>query len=99
GCQRLAITTLCGATPAACRQRAVRQLGGTKDMDWKLIGSVLMCSIPLFATAGSFDDALRKLEPEERSHQACIIKGLDILRPDARLRGADRLKTSILSPP
>ena len=66
-------------------------------MDWKLIGSVGMCCMPLFATAGSFDDALRKLEPEERSHQACIIKGLDAVRRDARLRHADRINTSIFS--
>ena len=34
------------------------------------------CALPVVAVAGSFDDALRKLEPEERSHQACIIEGL-----------------------
>jgi hypothetical protein len=56
-----------------------------------------VCCMPALATAGPFDDALRKLEPEERSHQACIIKGLDAVRRDARLRAADRMKTSIFS--
>ena len=53
--------------------------------------------MPALVAAGAFDDALRKLEPEERSHQACIIKGLDAVRRDPRLRGADRMKTSIFS--
>jgi len=40
---------------------------------------------------------LAKLSPEERSHQACILRGLDTVRHDARLRKADRMKTSIFS--
>lgn len=32
-----------------------------------------------------------KLDPEERAHQACAIKGLDVVRRDKRLEGADRL--------
>lgn len=55
------------------------------------------CFMPALGAAGPFDDALRKLEPEERSHQACIIRGLDVVRRDPRLRGADRMKTSIFS--
>lgn len=56
---------------------------------------ICACALPVVAAAGSFDDALRKLEPEERSHQACIIKGLETVHRDARLRDADRMKTSI----
>ena len=41
------------------------------------------------------EDALRKLDPVERAHQACAIKGVDTLRRDKRLPGADRLKTGI----
>lgn len=66
-------------------------------MRWKLLGLFCACCMPVLATAGSFDNALRKLEPEERSHQACIIKGLDTVRRDARLRHADQMKTSIFS--
>ncbi len=36
-----------------------------------------------------------KLDPEERAHQACIIKGIDTIRRDGKLPKADRLKTSI----
>jgi hypothetical protein len=53
--------------------------------------------MPLFAATGSFDDALRKLEPEERFHQACIIKGVYTVRRDARMRNDDRMKRSIFS--
>ena len=50
------------------------------------------------ASAGPLEQALLKLSPEERSHQVCILKGLETGKRDKRLRGADRLKTSILSP-
>lgn len=45
-----------------------------------------------------FTQTLSKLDPEERSHQACIIRGFDAVRADPRLRKADRMKTSILTP-
>lgn len=32
-----------------------------------------------------------KLNPEERAHQACVAKGLDVVRRDKRLSKADRL--------
>jgi hypothetical protein len=41
------------------------------------------------------EDALKKLDPVERAHQACAIKGIDTLRREKRLPGADRLKTGI----
>jgi hypothetical protein len=41
------------------------------------------------------EDALKKLDPEERAHQACAIKGVDTLRRDKRLPGADRIKTRV----
>jgi len=41
------------------------------------------------------DKALKKLDPVERAHQACAIKGVDTLRRDKRLPGADRLKTGV----
>jgi hypothetical protein len=40
-----------------------------------------------------------KLEPEYRAQQACVIKGLDVLRHDVRFRDADRIKTGTVAPP
>jgi hypothetical protein len=62
-----------------------------------VLTALYACALPVVAVAGSFDDALRKLEPEERSHQACIIKGLETVHRDGRLGDADRMKTSIFS--
>jgi hypothetical protein len=45
-------------------------------MRWKLLAGFCTCCMSVLAMAGPFDDTLRKLEPEERSHQACIIRGL-----------------------
>lgn len=42
----------------------------------------------------SMDRVLRELEPEERAHQACTIRGLGVIRKGAHLRGIDRIKTS-----
>jgi hypothetical protein len=55
----------------------------------------LWCS-PVAALAGTIEDAMRKLDVVERAHQACAIKGVDTLRRDERLPGADRLKTGIV---
>lgn len=49
------------------------------------------------ASAASIDESLLKLDPEERAHQACILKGIDDLNRTKRFK-VDRLKTSILSP-
>jgi hypothetical protein len=62
---------------------------------WKLVAGLFIYCMPLLAMAGSLEEALRKLEPEERAHQACIIKGLNTVHRDTRLRNADRMKTSI----
>jgi hypothetical protein len=50
---------------------------------------------PVTLHAGNIHDQLMKLDPEERAHQACIIKGVDTIRLDRKLPGIDRLKTSI----
>jgi hypothetical protein len=42
----------------------------------------------------SMDRVLKELEPEERAHQACTIRGLDVIRKGTRLRAIDRVKTS-----
>lgn len=49
------------------------------------------------AHAASMEETLMKLEPEERAHQACILRGMDTLKHSKKLRRVDRLKTSILS--
>ncbi len=57
------------------------------------LATLFLC--PLAAQAGSIDDQLKKLDPEERAHQVCGIKGIDTIRRDGKLPKADRLKTSI----
>jgi hypothetical protein len=49
------------------------------------------------AFAASMDQTLMQLEPEERAHQACILRGIDTLKRAKKLKKIDRLKTSILS--
>lgn len=59
------------------------------------LSMALMLLVPTAAVAGSMENLLAKMAPEERAHQACILRGFDVARKDARLRGADRMKTSI----
>jgi len=47
------------------------------------------------ATGGSIKDQLAKLDPEERAHQACVIKGIDTIKHDRKLPGAESMKASI----
>jgi hypothetical protein len=47
------------------------------------------------AAAGSLEKSLMKLSPEERAHQACVIKGLEIVRRDKKLAKADRIMPDI----
>jgi hypothetical protein len=60
---------------------------------WAAIFSmILVLDASEAAAAGSLEKSLRKLSPEERAHQACIIKGLEtVRRGDKRLKKADRL--------
>lgn len=44
------------------------------------------------------EQSLAKLAPEERAHEACALKGLEALRKDAKLRKADRIKSSMKKP-
>lgn len=64
-------------------------------MRCKLLAAAALCCLPVAGWAGSMDAALKKLDPVERAHQACAIKGVETLRRDKRLPGADRLKTSV----
>ena len=46
----------------------------------------------------SMDRVFQKLEPEERAHQVCDLKGIDAVRKGTHLKGVDRVKTSIAEP-
>jgi Domain of Unknown Function (DUF930) len=64
----------------------------------KVALTISLACAALPARAGPMDKALAKLAPEERSQQACVLKGLDTVRRDARLRRADRISASIFGP-
>ncbi|MBA2127738.1 hypothetical protein DLM45_16120 [Hyphomicrobium methylovorum] len=65
-----------------------------------------VCVATLGALAGAtgaiaethMDRAMMKLEPEERAHQACNMRGIEAVRKGAKLKGVDRLKSGSLSP-
>lgn len=59
------------------------------------LAALLLCW-PLGTEAATFEETMKKLDPEERAHQACILKGIAQVRADKKLPGADRMKTSIL---
>jgi hypothetical protein len=46
----------------------------------------------------SMDRVLKELEPEERAHQVCNLRGLDAIRKGSHLRGVDRVATTIQRP-
>jgi hypothetical protein len=72
-------------------------LGGTwMQVRFVLAVTALLWAAPTFA-ASSIEQALARLDPEERSHQACILRGLEAVQRHPRLRRADRMKTSIFS--
>jgi len=57
-----------------------------------VFATVLVLDVSEVAAAGSLERSLLKLDPIERAHQACVIKGLDtVRRGDKRLARADRL--------
>jgi hypothetical protein len=58
-----------------------------------VVGAAIGGSHATLADA-SMDRVLQKLEPEERAHQACSLKGLDAIRKGTHLKRIDRLKTS-----
>jgi hypothetical protein len=62
-----------------------------------IVGCLVFGSVTS-AAAGTLEQSLAKLDPEERAHQACIILGIDQLRRDKQLPQADRMKTGIFGP-
>lgn len=62
---------------------------------WALvIATVVFSDVGRAVAAGSLDKSLMKLDPVERAHQACVIKGLEMVRRDGdkRLAKADRIQ-------
>lgn len=60
-----------------------------------VLGTILVFGLVSGAQAASFEETMKKLDPEERAHQACIVKGIAAVRTEKKLSGADRMKTSI----
>jgi hypothetical protein len=46
----------------------------------------------------SMDRVLKELEPEERAHQVCNLRGLDAVRKGSHLKGVDRVTTTLQQP-
>lgn len=64
-----------------------------------LFVALLVCGAAIAGSGAAIADAsmdrvLQKLDPEERAHQACSLRGLDAIRKATRLKGIDRLKSS-----
>ncbi len=64
--------------------------------DLRILSAALVAAATLFAAgvslaAGSIEKSLMKLDPVERAHQACVVKGLGVVRKDKRLAKADRI--------
>lgn len=56
------------------------------------IGMIRVCGAlaalllgPVAVAAGNIDQQLAKLDPEERAHQVCVMKGIDIIRREGKL--------------
>jgi hypothetical protein len=46
----------------------------------------------------SMDRVLKELQPEERAHQVCNLRGIDAVRKGSHLKGVDRVTTTIQKP-
>lgn len=71
--------------------------GGKKLMTHSKFIILAMIAAIAPASAGSLERAFEKLDPDERARQACVVKGIEQIRKDKRLK-ADRLKTGIFHP-
>jgi hypothetical protein len=63
----------------------------------RIATTVLLTCIATAAAAGSVEQWLRKLDPEERARQTCMLKGLKEVQRNVRLAKADRMQNSIMS--
>lgn len=61
-------------------------------MQYRIVVACAVLAQASAAVGASLDKSLMKLDPVERAHQACVIKGLDaVRRGDKRLSKADRI--------
>lgn len=56
--------------------------------------SLVLWLLPVSAPAATFEQMLLKLDFEERADQVCVKLGVDTIRQEGHLPGADRLMTS-----
>jgi Domain of Unknown Function (DUF930) len=68
---------------------------GGRVRAWLAAGAAVCAFLSSPALSGTIKEQMAKLDPEERAHQACAIKGLEVIRKDKKLPGADRLKAGI----
>ena len=68
---------------------------GARTRAWLAAAAAVCAFLSSPVLSGTIKEQLAKLDPEERAHQACAIKGLEVIRKDKKLPGADRLKTGI----
>ena len=68
---------------------------GGNEMLRRIVALAPVLLWPLGSSAANLNDQLMKLDPEERAHQMCVIKGIETIRREGKLPKADRLKTSI----
>jgi hypothetical protein len=59
---------------------------------------ILAASTQKALADASMDRVLKELEPEERAHQVCNLRGLDAIRKGSHLKGVDRVATTIQKP-
>ena len=63
----------------------------------RIVTLMLFVCFATAAAAGSVEQWLRKLDPEERARQTCMLRGLKEVQRNVRLAKADRMQSSILS--
>jgi predicted outer membrane repeat protein len=62
-----------------------------------LLFTFLLSCVVTSTLAAPVDKTLLKLDPEERAHQACAVRGLQAIRRDKALPAVDRIKTGATS--
>jgi hypothetical protein len=63
---------------------------GDRVRAWLAVGAAVWAFLSSPVLSGTIKEQMAKLDPEERAHQACAIKGLEVIRKDKKLPGADQ---------
>jgi hypothetical protein len=63
---------------------------GDRVRAWLAVGAAVCAFLSSPVLSGTIKEQMAKLDPEERAHQACAIKGLEVIRKDKKLPGADQ---------